>query len=63
MNLAEIQKSIDMEADRIGKLPMPPLRVRNSFGNRIRGVYLRIRHFGGRCYRYALRRLKALKCI
>lgn len=61
MNLAEIQKNIDMEADRIGKMPMPPLRVKNSLRKRLREFYLRVRHFGGRCYRFALHKLSSAK--
>lgn len=61
MNINEIQKSINEEAERISKLPMPPLRVRHTVKGKVRNLYLRARHFAGRCYRFARRKLGALK--
>lgn len=61
MDINTIQKEIDLETDRISKLYMPPLRVKNPIKNRIRTRYLQVRHFAGRCYRFGRRKLGGLK--
>lgn len=61
MDITEIQKNIDQEANRIGKMPMPPLRVKRSLKGTLRAYYYRMRHFGGRCYRFAMRKARGLK--
>lgn len=61
MDINTIQRDINIEAERISKLYMPPLRVKNPMKNKIRTTYLRIRHFAGRCYRFGMRKLRGLK--